>query len=184
MDNRTAPTVSHGSFLRGVGKRIPALAGAIAATLLLLPPSGRVDADMVGEARIIDGDTVEIGGERIRLHGIDAPESRQTCTVVGEEWRCGESATHALVDEISGQLVTCKGNKRDRYGRLIAVCYAGSDDLNAWMVREGWAVAYRRYSKDYVDEEAEARAAGNGVWRGEFMLPWKWRQTVRQSAQR
>jgi endonuclease YncB( thermonuclease family) len=184
MDNRTAPIVSHVSLLRGIGKRTPNLAGAIVATLLLLLQSGRVDADMVGEARIIDGDTVEIGGERIRLHGIDAPESRQTCTVVGQEWRCGESATLALVDETNGQPLTCKGNKRDRYGRLIAVCYAGSDDLNAWMVREGWAVAYRRYSKDYVDEEAEARAAGNGVWRGEFMLPWKWRQTARQAAQR
>lgn len=175
--------MSHVSLLRGIGKRTPILAGAMVATLLLLQ-SGRVDADMVGEARIIDGDTVEIGGERIRLHGIDAPESRQTCSVVGEEWRCGESATLALVDETAGQPLTCKGNKRDRYGRLIAVCYAGSDDLNAWMVREGWAVAYRRYSKDYIDEEAEARAAGNGIWRGEFMLPWKWRQAVRQAASR
>lgn len=184
MDKRTAPTVSHRLFLRGIGKRIPALAGVIMASLVFLLPSSRVAADMVGEARIIDGDTVEIGGERIRLHGIDAPESRQTCTVVGEEWRCGESATLALVDEIAGQSVTCKGNKRDRYGRLIAVCYAGSDDLNAWMVRGGWAVAYRRYSKDYVEEEDEARAAGDGVWRGDFTLPWEWRQTARQAAQR
>ena len=114
---------------------------------------------MVGEARIIDGDTVEIGGERIRLHGIDAPESRQTCTVIGEEWRCGESATLALVDETNGQPVTCKGKKRDRYGRLIAVCYVGPYDLNAIMVRKGWALAFRRYSMDYVDEEDDARDA-------------------------
>ena len=184
MDNRTGPTASNGSFFRGSGKRIPAMSGAIVAALLLLLPSGRIDADMVGEARIIDGDTVEIAGERIRLHGIDAPESRQTCRVVDEEWRCGESATLALVDETAGRPMTCKGKKRDRYGRLIAVCYAGSDDLNAWMVREGWAVAYRRYSKDYVDEEVEARAAGRGVWRGDFTLPWKWRRMARQAAQR
>ncbi len=184
MDNRTAPTASNGSSLGKSGKRVTLLAGAIVCVLLLLLPSARVEADMVGEARIIDGDTVEIGGERIRLHGIDAPESRQTCTVIGEEWRCGESATLALVDETSGQPVTCKGKKRDRYGRLIAVCYAGTDDLNAWMVREGWAVAYRRYSKDYVDEEVEARAAGKGVWRGDFTLPWKWRRSARQAARR
>ncbi len=184
MDNRTAPTASNGSFLRKSNKRKPVLAQAIVFALLLLLPCGRVDADMVGEARIIDGDTVEIGGERIRLHGLDAPESRQTCTVIGEEWRCGESATLALVAETNGQPVTCKGKKRDRYGRLIAVCYAGNDDLNAWMVREGWAVAYRRYSKDYVDEEVEARAASRGVWRGDFMLPWKWRQSARQAARR
>jgi endonuclease YncB( thermonuclease family) len=183
MNKRIFPTALNGSFFCGGGKTIPAMVAVIFAALLL-PSSGRVDADMVGEARIIDGDTVEIAGERIRLHGIDAPESRQTCSVVGEEWRCGESATLALVDETTGQPLTCKGNKRDRYGRLIAVCYAGSEDLNAWMVREGWAVAYRRYSKDYVDEEAEARDAGNGVWRGEFMLPWKWRQTARQAASR
>ena len=182
MDKPTFPFALNGSLFRGGGKPIPALAGVIVAALMLLLPSGRVSADMIGEARIIDGDTVEISGERIRLHGIDAPESRQTCSVVGEEWRCGESATLALVDETTGQPLTCKGNKRDRYGRLIAVCYSGTEDLNAWMVREGWAVAYRRYSKDYVDEEAEARAAGRGVWRGDFMLPWKWRQAPQQAA--
>lgn len=184
MNIGTPPTTSNGVFFRGSGKPIKAMALVIVAAVLLFLSSGRAYADMVGEARIIDGDTVEIDGERIRLHGIDAPESRQMCKVVGEEWRCGESATLALIDETTGQSVTCRGKKRDRYGRLIAVCYAGSDDLNAWMVREGWAVAYRRYSKDYVDEEAAARAASRGVWRGEFELPWKWRQTTRQAALR
>jgi endonuclease YncB( thermonuclease family) len=184
MDHKTAATASNGSLFFASGKRIPAWAGAVIVALLLLVPSSRVFADMVGKARIIDGDTVEIAGERIRLQGIDAPESRQVCTVVGQEWRCGESATLALVDETAGQPLTCKGNKRDRYGRLIAVCYAGDDNLNAWMVREGWAVAYRRYSKDYVEEEAEARAAGRGVWRGDFTLPWTWRRMARQAAQR
>ena len=184
MDNRTAPTASNRSSFRSSDTRMPVLAMVIVFALLLLTPRDLVGADMVGEARIIDGDTVEIDGERIRLHGIDAPESRQTCGIIGQEWRCGESATLALIDETNGQPVTCKGKNRDRYGRLIAVCYAGTDDLNAWMVREGWAVAYRRYSKDYVDEEVEARAAGRGVWRGDFMLPWKWRQSVRQASRR
>ena len=122
--------------------------------------------DITGKPLIIDGDTIQIAGERIRLHGIDAPESEQKCTAGGKEWACGQEATSALAKFIETHWVTCKGNKRDRYGRLIAVCFVGSHDLNAMMVREGWALAYRRYSMDYVDEEAVARDARVGVWRG------------------
>ena len=71
--------------------------------------------------------------------------------------------------------ITCKGDERDRYGRLIAVCYAGPYDLNANMVRQGWALAYRRYSMDYVDDENAAKVARKGLWRGEFVPPWEWR---------
>jgi endonuclease YncB( thermonuclease family) len=71
------------------------------------------------------------------------------------------------------------GDKRDRYGRLIAVCYIGTVDLNARMVRDGWALAYRRYASDYVAEETEARAAGSGIWQGQFVEPWKWRRQSR-----
>ena len=95
----------------------------------------------------------------------------------GKEWACGQEATFALAQFIETHWVTCKGNKRDRYSRLIAVCFVGSYDLNAMMVREGWALAYRRYSTDYVDEEAAARDAGKGVWRGEFVAPWEWRRS-------
>ena len=96
-------------------------------------------AEISGPPRIIDGDTVAIGGERIRLHGIDAPEHKQTCSVEGIEWACGRAATVALTEMIGSYLVICKGNKRDRYKRLIAVCYAGSVNLNARMVREARA---------------------------------------------
>jgi len=158
--------------------------GAIAAGVFALVLCANAGADMVGEARIIDGDTIEISGERIRLHGIDAPETRQTCNVAGVPWPCGESATLALVDETEGRRVTCKGNKRDRYGRIIAICYTGERDLNAMMVREGWALAYRRYAKDYVDDENQARDARKGMWRADFVEPWKWRRNKRQTAQR
>ncbi len=158
--------------------------GVFAASVLALVLCADATADIVGEARIIDGDTIEISGERIRLHGIDAPETRQTCEVGGVPWLCGKSATLALVDETKGQPVTCKGKKRDRYGRIIAVCYAGERDLNAMMVREGWALAYRRYAKDYVDDEIEARDALKGIWRADFVEPWKWRRNKRQTAQR
>jgi len=139
-------------------------------------------ADVIGAAVIIDGDTIDVGGERIRLHGIDAPESRQLCTVNGSDWRCGESATLALEHEAEGRTVRCEGSRRDRYGRIIAVCFAGETDLNAMMVREGFALAYRRYSKDYVGEEDAARLDRRGLWRSSFVEPWKWRRSGRGRA--
>ena len=151
----------------------------VLAALLLLVPSVAV-ADITGKPRVIDGDTIEIAGERIRLHGIDAPESKQTCTDAdGKEWRCGQDATFALANLIQNHWITCKGDGRDRYGRLIAVCFVGPYDLNAMMVQRGWALAYRRYSNEYVDEEADAKANKDGLWRGEFVAPWEWRRGKR-----
>ena len=133
-------------------------------------------ADVTGKPRVIDGDTIEIAGERIRLHGIDAPESKQTCAdKAGREWRCGQDATFVFAEMIGNHWITCKGDTRDRYRRLIAVCYAGPYDLNAKMVRQGWALAYRRYSMDCVDDENAAKVARKGLWRGEFVPPWEWR---------
>ena len=146
-------------------------------TLILLLPISAAMADITGKPRVIDGDTIEIAGERIRLHGIDAPEAKQTCLDEnGKMWRCGQNATFALANLIQNNWITCKGNERDRYGRLIAVCYAGPYDLNAMIVQRGWALAYRRYSMDYVDEEADAKAHKDGLWRGEFVPPWEWRK--------
>ena len=88
----------------------------------------------------------------------------------------GKMPPLALANLIGNHWITCKGSTRDRYGRLIAVCYAGDHDLNAKMVRQGWALAYRRYSMDYVDAEAAAKDAGVGMWRGEFEPPWEWRR--------
>ncbi len=99
-----------------------------------------------GTARVIDGDTLELKGARVRLHGIDAPESTQTCIADGRRWRCGQRAASALAQRISGQSVACKERDRDRYGRIVAVCRAGGKDLNAQMVSQGWALAYRQYS--------------------------------------
>ena len=133
-------------------------------------------ADVTGNARVVDGDTIHIGETKIRLHGIDAPEQKQTCTAGGKEWACGKAATKALLDAIYGLMVTCKGDKRDRYKRLLAVCYVGNLNLNAMMVRDGWGLAYRKYSTDYVDAEAIAEKAKVGIWRGEFEKPWEWRR--------
>ncbi len=152
----------------------------LAAVLVLFAFPALAWADITGKVRIIDGDTLEVGGKRVRLFGIDAPEAKQRCTAEGKEWRCGEEATFALAYETAEHWLTCKEKDRDRYGRIVAVCYMGPHNLNALMVRKGWALAYRRYSTDYVGEEAEARAARAGIWRGEFMAPWEWRQLRRE----
>ena len=133
-------------------------------------------ADVIGNARVVDGDTIHIGKTKVRLHGIDAPESKQTCRRDGEPWQCGEAATKALEDAIDGREVTCKGDKLDRYKRLLAICFVGNNNLNVMMTRNGWALAYRKYSSDFVDAEVAAEKDGAGLWRGEFEKPWDWRQ--------
>lgn len=129
-----------------------------------------------GIASVIDGDTLDLHGKRIRLHGIDAPESRQSCTRSGENWRCGQQASLALSDHIGRQTLRCEERDIDRYKRIVAVCYLGAEDVNAWLVRSGWAMAYRQYSKDYIAVETEARAARTGIWAGEVQPPWEWRR--------
>lgn len=134
---------------------------------------------IMGQATVIDGDTIEIHGQRIRLHGIDAPESRQLCEKNGQEYRCGQQASLALADMVGQAVVRCQPNGVDRYKRIIGVCFKGDQDLNRWMVRNGWAVAYRRYSKDYVTDEESASSAGIGIWAGQFETPADWRKKLR-----
>jgi len=130
-----------------------------------------------GVPRILDGDTLHVDGQRIRLHGIDAPEEDQLCTqALGATWPCGVEATHALARRINSSSIRCRQFDTDRWDRAISVCYLGRDDLNAWMVSEGWAVAYRQYSDDYLREEQEANAAGRGIWSGTFEMPWDHRR--------
>lgn len=138
-----------------------------------------VQADISGPVRIIDGDTLDLAGQRIRLYGIDAPERDQACTVQTKEYPCGVMATAELTKLTLGQDVRCDGREHDRYGRLIAVCYVGKQELNATLVRNGWAFAYLQYSSAYVGAEEEARKAQRGVWQGRFVPPWEWRRGVR-----
>jgi endonuclease YncB( thermonuclease family) len=137
-----------------------------------------------GRASVIDGDTLEIAGKKIRFHGADAPESSQTCKDrQGNEYRCGQRAALALADKIGSGPVSCEARDTDRYGRIVAVCSQRGIDLNAWMVEQGHALAYRQYSKDYVPQEEAARAAKRGIWSGSFTPPSEYRRGAAKASE-
>jgi endonuclease YncB( thermonuclease family) len=146
------------AILRGAGERGP--------------------GDRAGSARILDGDTIDIAGQRIRQWGIDAPESQQSCQ--GKDRRtyeCGRDAAAVLAELTRGRQVQCRARDRDRYQRIVAVCSTEAGEINASMVRRGWAVDYTQYSGGrYHTEEAAAKAEGLGLWSGRFDLPWDWRR--------
>jgi endonuclease YncB( thermonuclease family) len=128
---------------------------------------------LIGAARAIDGDSLRLAGEELRLQGLDAPESRQNCTdATGRSVDCGRASRRALEALLSRGLVTCDIGKIDRYGRGLAQCRQGETDINATLVREGHAVAYGGYRA----EEAEAKAAGRGLWALQFERPETWRR--------
>jgi endonuclease YncB( thermonuclease family) len=129
-----------------------------------------------GIARVLDGDTIEVGQVRVRLEGIDAPEGTQACNrrFVGT-WACGTAATYALIGLVQNREVACEDRGRDKYDRTLGICFVDGRDINAEMVRLGLAWAYLKYSRDYVAEEAEARAARRNIWVAETMPPWEWR---------
>ncbi|MEP9376228.1 thermonuclease family protein [Aquabacter sp. CN5-332] len=148
----------------------------VASLLLLATPA--LAEHIVGRASVIDGDTIEIHGQRIRLEGIDAPESRQTCTdkKTGAAVRCGQRAAFFLADMIEARVVSCEPKGRDRYKRVLAQCKAAGRDIAAAMVDAGWALAYVAYSREYELCEAAARKARAGMWAYEFIPPWDWRR--------
>ena len=128
--------------------------------------------------RVVDGDSLRSGDLQIRIHGIDAPEMRQSCTdASGATWACGKAARTAMTEIISNTPnLQCDLQDVDRYGRLVMRCMAGDTDIAAALVRRGLALAYRRYATDYIDEEQAAENAGAGMWQGRFDPPWDWRR--------
>lgn len=156
-------------------KRLAILKIATAVLLCFIAAPAVADT-FSGSASVIDGDTIELQGQQIQLLGIDAPESDQTCwDAAGQSWQCGQKAARALSDKIGAATVSCEGTRRDRDKHLVAVCRAGGENLNAWLVAEGWALAYRSYSTAYVGAEEAARQVGKGLWVGAFEPPWVWR---------
>jgi endonuclease YncB( thermonuclease family) len=162
------------------------LAGAVLGLLLALgAPIALAQLAVRGYARVLDGDTLDVQGVRIRLFGIDAPEKTQTCTLAtGASWPCGSAAQEALERKLGNRRVTCQRRDVDTYGRVVAVCRLGSEDISAWLAGAGWVVAYRQFSDDYVDEEAAARRARLNLWKGSFELPADYRRRERQEAER
>jgi endonuclease YncB( thermonuclease family) len=134
-------------------------------------------------AKVVDGDTIDISGQRIRLHGIDTPEAKQTCLRSGVAWLCGAEATKTLKELIGNSDVSCAERDLDGYGRVVAICRANGIDLNAAMVHSGMALAYRKYSDDYTGQEASAKAARRGLWAGQFVPPWDWRRGKRLASE-
>lgn len=147
-----------------------------ASLFVLISPLAQ--AETIGVAEVTDGDTLRIGGERVRLFGIDAPESKQSCERSGVTWLCGQEAGAMLRALVAGQSLACDEIDRDRYGRSVAVCVLPDGrDVGAVMVSSGMALDYRQHSKGaYAMVEAEAREARRGMWAGEFVKPWDWRR--------
>jgi len=131
------------------------------------------------QTRVIDGDTLELGGTVYRLNGIDAPEFGQTCG----RWRCGAEATEALKKAVSGKSLRCEALSRDGYGRVIATCFANGQDIGAKMVADGFAWAFVRYSDAYTDQEVTAKAKSLGIWSGNYEPAWDFRASRWQQAQ-
>ncbi len=141
------------------------------------------DLPIEGPAAVVDGDTIDVAGKRIRLEGIDAPETSQTCKrATGEGWACGREAQQVLSALVSNKSVACDQRGKDKYQRILAVCFADGEDINAFMVQTGYAWAFIKYSQSYVADEAAAKAAGAGVWQGESEAPWDYRHGSWQSA--
>ena len=149
----------------------------ISLVILLILSSNIFASEISGLPNVTDGDTIKISNKRIRFHGIDAPEKKQFCIKNFNKYSCGKEATTALINKISGKKVVCMvQDNLDRYKRYIGICFVGEVNLNKWMVRNGYAVAYRKYSKEYIEDENYAKKNKLGLWIGSFIHPEKWRK--------
>ena len=128
------------------------------------------------DIKITDGDTIKINGERIRFSGIDTPELKQTCIKDGENNSCGLTAKQILIDKIAKNKVKCIKEGKDRYKRILAECFVNNESLSRYLVRSGYAFAYRKYSKKFIIDEDYARSNKLGMWSMEFEYPWDFRK--------
>lgn len=169
------------------------LALLVLAAILILRPGGdpaRAEVETVaastgarleGLGRVIDGDTLDVGTVRVRLHGIDAFERNQMCDRTRGPWACGTAATRALKASSEGRPLVCRVLDTDRYGRKVSRCESAGVDVARALVADGLALAYRRYSQDYVADEISAQARSVGAWEGSFDRPEQWRGRSRRA---
>jgi endonuclease YncB( thermonuclease family) len=129
--------------------------------------------------QVIDGDTIHIGKLKYRLFGIDAPEIKQICEKDNTKIQCGVIAKSVLKNKISDKIPECIVKDKDRYQRLVAECFIGKESLSRFMVREGYAVAYSQYSKDFIDDEKYAKENKLGIWSMNFQVPSEYRKSLR-----
>lgn len=160
-------------YLRFKGKTIFSTVSIFA---LLFSCSAINAFEVTGIAAIVDGDTINLEGYKIRLIGIDAPEIKQKCQYLSADWDCGLSSKNSLIAKISGKPISCDLGKQDLYKRFLGTCFLNGDNLNEWMVLNGYAVAYRQYSRQYVTAENEARTKKSGIWSSEFDMPQIYRK--------
>ena len=157
--------------------------------LFILPAISISDEKSIsGQANVIDGDTIKINKKKVRLFGIDAPEKDQICKKIyfnflifnfQKDYKCGEKSTLALLKKLKDKKVKCILEKnKDIYKRNIGTCYVGNLDINKWLVKNGYAVAYKRYSKRYLLDEQYAKEIKLGIWKGTFIEPEKWRRIM------
>lgn len=132
------------------------------------------DELIVGRATVIDGDTFEIRGERVRVFGIDAPELGQVCDYKGTKWLCGSKSALDLAEWMGQATIICR-RRRNSHDRSVASCMKGSVDVGRWSVSKGLSIAKTCDSRSYVDEQERARTAGTGIWSSTFVLPEVWR---------
>lgn len=149
------------------------------AIIVSLPVNREPKESLSGTVYVIDGDTVILNKVHIRLLGIDAPEMGQSCQRAGRDYFCGRDARNALQARINGAAIRCEKEGIDKYGRDLGRCALGENDLNRWMVEQGWAVSYG----DYRSEEATARRDKRGIWAGSFQVPQQWRKEHQKSSE-
>ena len=145
--------------------------------------------EITGYAKVIDGDTIRIKENKIRLYGIDAPENNQICSkpwlsfniiTFNKDYECGLKTTNLLKKFIKNEKLVCEKKSMDRYNRVVAICFKKRRDINSWLVRNGYALAYIKYSKKYILQEKEAERDKLGLWQGTFEKPWDWRKNEKK----
>ena len=131
------------------------------------------------DLRVVDGDTIHLNGEKIRFTGIDTPELKQTCIKEGVINPCGVTAKEILIEKIDDNKVECISDGKDQYKRTLAECFVNNQSLSSYLVRSGYAFAYRRYSKKYISDEDYAKVNQIGMWSMNFQYPWEYRKALR-----